>query len=403
MPDPAPGGTGAELWELLNVADEDRALLWAWMVSVIAYPDIPHPIVVFSGEQGTGKSTAARLLVRLLDPSTPELHAPPGNAALWESTATGSYVVALDNLSTIKRDISDLLCRAVTGEGFVKRELYTDGDHAIAEFRSALILTGIDLGGVPNDLAERLLTVELEPVTQRRAEADLNAEFDRARPRLFGALLDAAARVRAVDALHIELPRMADFAQVVAKLDHLHGGDALARYAEKDTVQAAAALAADPFTAHLIEHLKHRFEGKAGQLREELQLGTFWNPIWWPRTAAKMAAELKRAATSLRKLGWIVERHYDPRVKTFNWVIAPHPPQVLPVAGVEPPQPRQPPQTITPSQPPVTAVAGVAGGGVENPGASVPDCRTCGQLLDPVIVADGYRTHPTCSTEGISA
>lgn len=406
MPDPAPGGTGAELWELLNVAVEDRALLWAWMVSVIAYPDIPHPIVVFSGEQGTGKSTAARLLVRLLDPSTPELHAPPSNAALWESTATGSYVVALDNLSTIKRDISDLLCRAVTGEGFVKRELYTDGDHAIAEFRSALILTGIDLGGVPNDLAERLLTIELEPVEHRRTEADLNAAFDQARPALFGALLDAAARVRAVDALDIELPRMADFAQVVAKLDHLHGGDALARYAEKDTVQAAAALAADPFTAHLVEHLEYRFEGKAGQLREELQLGTFWNPVWWPRTPHKMAAELKRAATSLRKLGWTVERHYDLHVKGFNWIVAPPIPAIpaIPATGStarvsntrKPANTRNPPQAITPSQPPVAGIAGIAGISGENPGVSVPGCRACGQLLDPVLVADGHRTHPGC-------
>jgi hypothetical protein len=49
---------------------------------------------------------------------------------------------------------------------------------------------------------------------QRRPESELWREFEIARPRILGTLLDAAAHgLRALDGVHLEgLPRMADFA-----------------------------------------------------------------------------------------------------------------------------------------------------------------------------------------------
>jgi hypothetical protein len=47
----------------------------------------------------------------------------------------------LDNLSTVPDWLSDSICRAVTGDGDVRRKLYTDGEHAVFSFRRAVAIT----------------------------------------------------------------------------------------------------------------------------------------------------------------------------------------------------------------------------------------------------------------------
>ncbi len=53
LPEPVTGGDLAELWSLVNVAERYRPVLTAALM-----PAMPHPVLLLSGEQGTGKSTA---------------------------------------------------------------------------------------------------------------------------------------------------------------------------------------------------------------------------------------------------------------------------------------------------------------------------------------------------------
>ena len=66
------------------------------------------------------------------------------------------------------------------------------------------------------DLADRAIAVRLDPIPehQRRPEREIWADFEAARPRLLGALLDAVAHgLRHLATTQLaQLPRMADFA-----------------------------------------------------------------------------------------------------------------------------------------------------------------------------------------------
>ena len=122
LPPPLPvrGGSLEELREQLNVTDETWPLLVGWLVAAML-PDLDRPIALLTGEQGTGKSTAARLLVGLLDPSNAPLRSMPRDEETWAVSAAASYVVGIDNIWTIPRWFSDALCRVVSVDGIVRR------------------------------------------------------------------------------------------------------------------------------------------------------------------------------------------------------------------------------------------------------------------------------------------
>ena len=186
-------------------------------------PNIPHPVLMLGGEQGTGKTSAARLLIGLVDPSIAPLRSAPRDAEQWAVTALDSWVVCLDNISQISRWLSDAICKAVTGDGLVRRKLYTDSDLAVLTFKRCIILTSIDPGAMQGDLGDRLLLVDLERIgdESRRTEGELEAAYRDLRPRLLGGLLTAVARtLAALPAVRLRaMPRMADFAKVLAALD----------------------------------------------------------------------------------------------------------------------------------------------------------------------------------------
>jgi hypothetical protein len=213
LPDPCSGGDLGELWQLVNVDQADRPVLTAALVHAL-FADEPHVITALTGEQGTGKTSASKRIVGLIDPSAVPVRKAPKDADTWITAAAGSWCVALDNLSGLPDWLSDSLCRASTGEGDVRRRLYTDGDLHVISFRRVLVVNGIDLGTLNDDLADRLITVTLTRITEhgRRLDDELAVQWQAAHPRILGALLDLTVRVLAeLPTLPPgPLPRMAD-------------------------------------------------------------------------------------------------------------------------------------------------------------------------------------------------
>jgi hypothetical protein len=108
-----------------------------------------------------------------------------------------NYVAYFDNISLIPDWISDQLCRAVTGSGFSKRELYTDDDDIIYNFKRCIGFNGINLGATKADLLDRGIIIELERIPrekQRRLE-EIWVEFDSIKPELLGYIFDILVKL----------------------------------------------------------------------------------------------------------------------------------------------------------------------------------------------------------------
>src|SRR5262249_33324008 len=83
LPPPGRGGALAELRELLNVTDESWPMIVVFLAAALL-PNMPHPILLLGGLQGTGKTSAARTLVSLFDPSPAPLRSEPRNTEQWQ-------------------------------------------------------------------------------------------------------------------------------------------------------------------------------------------------------------------------------------------------------------------------------------------------------------------------------
>ena len=212
--EPLGGGVLQDLLPFLNVRPQDRLLLEVWLVAAYI-PDIPHPIPDFHGEKGSGKSAGQRVLRRLIDPSGVELLSFPNDVRELVQQLSHHYSPVYDNVDSLPPWISDILCRAVTGEGFSKRELYSDDEDVIYTYRRVVMLNGVNVVARRPDLLDRSILIGLERVSrsERREEREFWEAFEKARPFILGAIFDTLSRAMQIyPTLKIpSLERMADF------------------------------------------------------------------------------------------------------------------------------------------------------------------------------------------------
>lgn len=313
---PVRGAGLPRLWAVLNVEPQDRPLLLAFVVCALL-PHVAVPILLLKGEQGTGKTTAAKLLMRVIDPGRGQLAGPPRSERDWAVMASGRLLVGLDNLSTITPAQSDMLCRAVTGQDVVARALYSDGDAFVTRVRTGVILTAIDPGAIRGDLGERLLPLELQRFGQDRvAESTLMKDFDSHAGEILGAVLDEVVKVMThlsgIVAPAAGWPRMADFGQVLAALDLANGTRGLARYVEVLQDVEGDLVAGDPLANEILNLLDDRngeWKGTSTELGKALvageairapdQIRSWLNPMSLSSTLRRLTPALKTAGVEV--------------------------------------------------------------------------------------------------------
>lgn len=315
LPRPVRGGSVDELRPLINVPDHASfALFIAFLVAALR-PRGPYPLLVLHGEQGSAKSTLARMARDLVDPARAPLRALPRNEQDLMISATRGWMLAFDNLSGLPDWLSDAFCRLSTGGGFAARELYTDADEVIFSAMRPVVLNGIDDVVGRQDLVDRSLTVGLPAICDehRQRENELWARFEALRPRLLGALLDAVTcALRRGPEVRLERsPRMADFAHwVVAAEPALPWAEGTFFAANEGNRQESVevSLEADLVGSAIRALLAERevFEGTSQELLALLaskatdatrRLRT------WPSSPRSLASRLKRAAPALRQAG----------------------------------------------------------------------------------------------------
>jgi hypothetical protein len=317
LPDPTPGGKVDQLWAFTNLLAEDRVLFATWVLYVLRGQG-PYPILIINGEQGSAKTTLAQILKWLVDPCKGPTRGTPKDEENLMITAANCHVILFDNVSYLKPELADALCRLSTGGGLSKRQLFTDDEEMVFDLTKPIIITGIEPVAYRGDLADRAVILNLPKLDDKQGEGEFKARFDKARPALLGALLDCLSQaLGGLSSVRLEKPpRMVDFARLGIAAEEFVGfpaGDFIQTYGQNRLDAGDSLLESSPVARHLRQFMegKKTWEGTATDLLDQVNgLATEGERRRksWPAGPNVLSGALSRLAPSLRQVGIDIDR-----------------------------------------------------------------------------------------------
>lgn len=210
------------LQKITRLNQEDAVILATYMVACLYGNARPVPILFITGPQGSAKTSLSKLIQKCIDPSTSGLFCLSDNLKDLAIATSKRLLCVFDNTGGLKnkKKLSDLLCMVVSKGSMPMRTLYTTKDETVLQFRSSLVINGIDFLADQVDLLERCIMLELDaiPEEERKTETELNIEIENAMPELLGGLYDIIQKILDMEDISVEkLNRMADYELLAIK------------------------------------------------------------------------------------------------------------------------------------------------------------------------------------------
>lgn len=327
-----------QFMKLVNIRandEESKLILQVYIISLLI-PDIQKPVLMLHGSEGSAKSSLQEMIKMIVDPSAVKTFSFPRDINELQQQLNHNYVVFFDNISIIKDHISDELCRAVTGSGSLRRQLYTDDDDMIFNFKRCIGFNGINLGATKADLLDRGLIIELERIAKnnRLKPEDLWKRFDELRPKLLGYILDILVKVlkwknnpdnqKILD----ELPRMAEFAECGEIISRCMGNPHnkfIEAYEKNMKLKSQQVIDSSLVASAIVELMSNinEWSGTATELlaileshAEALKINT--NSKAWVGAPNKLSQKLNEIKENLKEVGIEIENKHINRKRILT-------------------------------------------------------------------------------------
>jgi hypothetical protein len=321
LPEPTRGGSVEPLRRVINLQSSDFVLGVGWLLQVLN-PMGPYPLINVFGDSEAGKSFTSKTLLRAVDPNLVPLRKAKKPDDLLIA-CNNSWTVGLDNLSWMSADFSDTLCMVATGIATGARAHYTNDEEHVFTVQRPLLFNGIaEHLTERSDLASRTIKLHILPLTVRRTEADLDEEFERIWPSVFGALLDGlVGALRNARSIAVPNPaRLMDFerfAEAGCRAMGFGEWEFVEAYAANREGSMVASAEASAVGRAVVALMKRKPDGFAGPMTAlHGKLGAFkGNANWrdWPKDATRLSGELSRIVKPLAAMGIDCERNVDRR------------------------------------------------------------------------------------------
>lgn len=312
LPDPIHGSSIEPLWNIANIPEAQRLLVLAWLVDSMR-PDTPYPGLELVGEQGSGKSTTAEALRRLIDPSGCNLRGAPKTVEDIFVAAGQNHAVCYENVSHLAGPMQDALAILSTGGGFAKRQLYTDGEEHVISVRRPWIVNGISVSVTQQDLVDRVISVECPVIAARQSSSQQWQAFERDLPGILGALFElAVGALRELPNVSLPLedrPRLVEYVLLGMALTKATGAqpsEFLEQFKATRAETVARTLDASPVATAVLDLIDANPSGIEANVKDILMRLESYKPPGaeaWPRTPKGLGDALRRASPALRQLG----------------------------------------------------------------------------------------------------
>ena len=305
-------------------------------------PNIDRVILLLYGEQGSAKTAFLEMVKMLVDPSGVLTLVFPRSMAEIVQQLDHNFIAYYDNVSVIKDWLSDVLCRAATGTGFTKRQLYTDDDDIHYEFIRSVGISAIHLPGSKPDMLDRSLIAKFAFIRKdlrRKKNEDILPIFYGLRSQLLGYIFDILAKalkIKSEGGLSLDTrSRMADWeewCEIIARCMGYKDMEFINAYADNTKLQSDLVLEDRPVAraiVKLVETIEEDDEWTGynttllGVLDEiaatQLDLNIKMEKLW-PKSASALSRRIGEIKPTLRELDIEIYDTQDSktRIKTLH-------------------------------------------------------------------------------------
>jgi hypothetical protein len=309
-----------KLHPYINTDQTTFFLLVGYITYLMAHPKsrgVPYPILVIQGEKGSGKSFFCNNVIRdTVDASTLDALLLPSCPKEFLVQINSMFLAVYDNLRTLTKKQSDMMCSTASKGTSIKRTLYSDDSLTALVMHCALVLNGIHDFVKESDLASRCLRIKLIPMSddKRKPEKELKAEFKKILPEIFGSLLTLSSQIMLAEekVTKVKYPsRMMDFSKWLAGLESVWGlSEGLLQKAYRKNVKDIMAsgteddsltVAMQKVIAQTKKVSRKNWKSTPSKLLETLQ--SHENQTYLPRGAAALTSKLRAQESSLNANG----------------------------------------------------------------------------------------------------
>lgn len=196
-----------------------RMVFWLWLRSLFFEEIQPtKPILVLTGEHGSGKTTALRRILHLLFGPRGEVSSVKDEQA-WTPAITNNYLVVLDNVDKKLKWLPDKLNLAATGQNISIRVLYETNREYKVTPRCFLALTTVKPPFEEAPVVDRFILLKMKPLDTYISEKAMKKDVLSQRNQLWAGLLGQLnSDINCLTAEDMEVNfRMADWGELCHK------------------------------------------------------------------------------------------------------------------------------------------------------------------------------------------
>lgn len=314
-----PEPTKKNLFHLLGAyisATKDMLILFVvWLVQSFCEGD--HSALLIMADAGCGKSTLTKIVRKILDPSKLGANMMNNKIENLLTTLTNAYVVAFDNATELSKAESDILCVAITGGTYAKRDAYTTNELAVYDLHNTIIINGINVVPTESDFAQRCICLQLQRIAEddRTTESELEARFEKDLPQILGGIFEALSKaMKIVKGINpTRKPRMLDsYVDMLAIAEALGVSEKTFEKIYFANIELLDKLRANTDLVFAVQEYMNKhvagrsFEGTVSEVYARIRSHYSGNKFALPNSAAHFSQKLKSEYASLLAAGYVV-------------------------------------------------------------------------------------------------